>query len=461
MRTARPGQPSTARSCRQRCGRRAKSDCKCPDPRRYGGRHERADRRAPRPPAAPNTLRPRRQRLRLTERANDPTARMTPRRALLVASIVATVLFAWLGRGLTYYGDEWEWLLATVDVRPEIFLESYNGHLTVPTIALFSAIPAIFGMDEYAALRLAAIPAHLACVWLVFALARRRVGEAGGAVAAMLLLFLGACHGRAARDRVERRDPRCGRRGPFRTVDARAADASRGHRRGGAVGSGAGEPGRGGGVPVLRAGGSGLSPERRRAHARDGGLRWCRIWRGGRSTAKPTRRRPAFGDRLLFFVHLAASGLAGLLGVQLASPRVQDLPGAVTRGEPRGGRRGTRGDVGAGASPAAGVTPAGRAAGGGRVLWATVTLARTGDTDPLQHPLRVPGAVLILLIGVELMQGVRISRRALRRAVAARPRCSLAPSACVVAGGRGVRAPGRRADPARGARGDRARRATG
>ena len=116
---------------------------------------------------------------------------MTPRRALLAAPILAAALFLWLGRGLTFHADEWEWLLATVDVRPEIFFESYNGHLIVPSIVLFSIVPPVFGMDDYVVLQVAAIAAQLACAWLVFALARRRVGDAVGAIATLPVLFLG------------------------------------------------------------------------------------------------------------------------------------------------------------------------------------------------------------------------------------------------------------------------------
>ena len=253
---------------------------------------------------------------------------MTPRRALLAASVVAAVLFAWVGRGLTYYGDEWEWLLATVDVRPEIFLESYNGHLTVPTIALFSAIPAIFGMDEYAALRIAAIPAHLACVWL--ALASPPEGRrGGGAVAAMLLLFLGAATDvlpvtawnsailvavAAGLSALLMLEPQTLRGDIAAAVLLGVALASQGAATAFLC------------CALVEVA---FSPDRRRRLLVMAAplvlyLGWWAQY-GEANTAAA-----GLGDRVLFFVHLAASALAGLLGVQLTSPRVQDLPGAVT-----------------------------------------------------------------------------------------------------------------------------------
>ena len=97
---------------------------------------------------------------------------------------------------------------------------------------------------------------------------------------------------------------------------------------------------------------------------------------------------------------------------------MQDVPGAVTAANLAAAAAGVLVIV---LLVRAGSRPSPRLAGllaGAGFFWATVTLARTGEADPYSTRYVYLGAVLILLIGVELMQGVRISP-ALRRALAA------------------------------------------
>src|SRR5215207_9810946 len=96
--------------------------------------------------------------------------------ALLVA--LALVAAAWIlreGRGLTFFYDEWNWVLTRRSGVTGLF-EQHNGHLVVLPLLVFKALFALVGFEPYWVYRVAGVLAHLLCVGLCFALVRRRLG---------------------------------------------------------------------------------------------------------------------------------------------------------------------------------------------------------------------------------------------------------------------------------------------
>jgi hypothetical protein len=112
--------------------------------------------------------------------------------ALAVLMAIAAALILWMGRGLTFFRDEWTFVIYRDGHEPANFLSSYAGHLLLWPTALYVFLFRTVGLDHYEVYRLAALPWHLLCALLVFLLARRRVGDLVAIAPATVLLFLGS-----------------------------------------------------------------------------------------------------------------------------------------------------------------------------------------------------------------------------------------------------------------------------
>jgi hypothetical protein len=109
-----------------------------------------------------------------------------------VLSVIAAAAILHQGRGLTFYYDEWSFVLNRHDGGLDDFIRPHVDHLMLAGVAMFKALYATAGLDHYGAYRVAVLAVHLVCAWLLFAVARRRVGDALALAPASLLLFLGS-----------------------------------------------------------------------------------------------------------------------------------------------------------------------------------------------------------------------------------------------------------------------------
>jgi hypothetical protein len=109
-----------------------------------------------------------------------------------VLMAIAAALILHMGRGLTFFRDEWTFVIYRDGHEPANFLSSYAGHLLLWPTALFVLLFRTVGLDHYELYRLAALPWHLICALLVFLLARRRVGDLVALAPATIVLFLGS-----------------------------------------------------------------------------------------------------------------------------------------------------------------------------------------------------------------------------------------------------------------------------
>jgi hypothetical protein len=112
--------------------------------------------------------------------------------ALGALMLIASALILYMGRGLTFFRDEWTFVVYRDGHDPVNFLSSYAGHLLLWPTAFFVFMFHAVGLDHYDLYRLAALPWHLACALLVYLLARRRVGDLVALAPAGALLFLGS-----------------------------------------------------------------------------------------------------------------------------------------------------------------------------------------------------------------------------------------------------------------------------
>ncbi len=106
---------------------------------------------------------------------------------ILLAGTAVTMF--WLSRGLTFNLDEWTVVTQRRGPGAPSLLEPHNEHLSLLLLAIFLPLLEIGGLDAFALMMVPLVALQLGLGWLLFDIARRRVG-AGVAlgVAAFALL---------------------------------------------------------------------------------------------------------------------------------------------------------------------------------------------------------------------------------------------------------------------------------
>jgi hypothetical protein len=109
---------------------------------------------------------------------------------VLAASLTALVLMH-LGRRLTFFYDEWQFIQYRRHGLLEPFLEPHNGHLSAVPVAAYRILFATVGLHSYTVYRSVVILLHVACATMVFVYGRRRVPPTVALVVAIASLWLG------------------------------------------------------------------------------------------------------------------------------------------------------------------------------------------------------------------------------------------------------------------------------
>jgi hypothetical protein len=121
------------------------------------------------------------------------TRRLAPSAAMLGVLMVAGAVNLYRkGLGLTFRYDEWNWVMNRRGWSADALLKPHNEHLSLIPVLIFKVLFITVGIDSYWPYRVAVILVHLVCVWLVFVLARRRIGDTFALALAALILFLGS-----------------------------------------------------------------------------------------------------------------------------------------------------------------------------------------------------------------------------------------------------------------------------
>jgi hypothetical protein len=108
-------------------------------------------------------------------------------------ALAATVLLR-VGHGLTFFGDEWNFILTRRGDGINDLLDAHVQHFSLVPVVIYRAMFVVFGIDHYGPYRVATVVLHLVCVALLYALARQRLGAWAGLVAVVPVLFLGRAH---------------------------------------------------------------------------------------------------------------------------------------------------------------------------------------------------------------------------------------------------------------------------
>ncbi|MEO5941667.1 MAG: hypothetical protein ABIZ72_11540 [Candidatus Limnocylindrales bacterium] len=113
----------------------------------------------------------------------------------IALAAAALILLIWLGRGMTFYHDEWALILKR-DLSLDGILAPHNEHLSATLVVLYRVLLGTVGMGSYWPYLAVTFALHLVVAGLVYAVVRsetrdRSRGWALGAMAVMLVLGAG------------------------------------------------------------------------------------------------------------------------------------------------------------------------------------------------------------------------------------------------------------------------------
>jgi hypothetical protein len=110
--------------------------------------------------------------------------------AVLIAASGAMLLA--LESHLTFFADEWAFLLDRRGFSVGDFLDPHNDHIALAPVAIYKLLLATFGMDSALPFQVVSTLVFLLGAVLLFAYLRRRVGDWPALLGSALILFLGA-----------------------------------------------------------------------------------------------------------------------------------------------------------------------------------------------------------------------------------------------------------------------------
>ena len=125
----------------------------------------------------------------------EPTVRAVadrlPVALLCLLSLVAFALILFVGRGMTFYFDEWDFVLGRTGHSADVFLKPHNEHISVVPVLVYKVLFKTVGLEHHWPYLAVLALMHVALGICVFVLARRRVGPWAALIVTALLLFMG------------------------------------------------------------------------------------------------------------------------------------------------------------------------------------------------------------------------------------------------------------------------------
>ncbi|MSO79944.1 MAG: hypothetical protein EXQ79_10120 [Acidimicrobiia bacterium] len=121
----------------------------------------------------------------------------SPRRDWIWAAAPAVVLVlaavAWIheGRGVTFFIDEWQWIIGRHSPSEASLLEPFNNHWMSVPIGIHQAFYRVFGIGSHLPYRLLMLAVHLTTSWLAFTYLRSRISKPLALVGCAVFAFYG------------------------------------------------------------------------------------------------------------------------------------------------------------------------------------------------------------------------------------------------------------------------------
>jgi len=113
------------------------------------------------------------------------------RAIVVVASLVASATILWLARAMTFYYDEWTFILSAPDWSWPLSA-GHNVHPVMLTRAVYAVLLSTVGLRSYLPYMAVLLVLHAASIVLLFEVVRRRAGDLIALGSGALLMLLGA-----------------------------------------------------------------------------------------------------------------------------------------------------------------------------------------------------------------------------------------------------------------------------
>jgi hypothetical protein len=107
---------------------------------------------------------------------------------------VAGVVLLYEGRHLTFFYDEWNFILLRRGGSLSTYLDPHNGHLSLFPVAIYKLLFKLVGLRHYWPYRAVLVALDLASSALLYALAARRIGRWLAIAPALLLALIGSAN---------------------------------------------------------------------------------------------------------------------------------------------------------------------------------------------------------------------------------------------------------------------------
>ena len=108
-----------------------------------------------------------------------------------VAVLTAFLTLVWLGRGLTFFADEWA-IMADRTISIDSFIQPFNEHWLGVTIVIYRLMLQTFGLGTYMPYLALLAAFHVVVVLEVYVVARRSTAAPLAALAAVVIAFFGS-----------------------------------------------------------------------------------------------------------------------------------------------------------------------------------------------------------------------------------------------------------------------------
>ncbi|MDT7613404.1 MAG: hypothetical protein QOF00_851, partial [Pseudonocardiales bacterium] len=111
---------------------------------------------------------------------------------LVVALAIGLPLLLWLGRGLTFFSDEWAFIESRSLGDPGTWLPPHNEHWSTLPVIAYRLLVETVGLRTYVPYLAVVVALHGLVVTLVFVAVRRSSGPFAAVAVAILLLCYGS-----------------------------------------------------------------------------------------------------------------------------------------------------------------------------------------------------------------------------------------------------------------------------
>jgi hypothetical protein len=127
-------------------------------------------------------------------RPSEPTFQPPPPTLIFLAAAVTCsgAFLLILQSHLTFFADEWMFLLDRRGFSTDVFLDPHNEHIAIVPVAIYKALLALFGMDSALPFAIVSTLVFLLSAVFLFVYLRRRAGDWSALLGSVMILFLGA-----------------------------------------------------------------------------------------------------------------------------------------------------------------------------------------------------------------------------------------------------------------------------